>query len=265
MCIAGELRTFGQPDVQRSFASLHRHDYEYFVSTDGARPNATLVAPIRAWITGGATGELEGRPGQPRANDMYPLCPARTCNLHRFLLPAVRRLWHCYAAIQREEGARGGRYAWVLRMRPDHMVLRPLPPAARLARSLAVGTVMLWDDQWALAHRHDASTVLLAPSVAYAACADERQWTRACGAAATAGWSIARCRVDTVNYVPCSPMRLITVFGQASRWVNMPLSPRQWSAARAAPTQPGDFCIKREAYTELNRSECRAHSGCMDC
>lgn len=259
VCIVGSMRTFLQADVQASFVRLHRPGYEYFVSTDRPRPRAAelQVAPIRAWVAEGGGGEL------PRETGMPP-CPKLTCNPHRFLLPMVRRYRGCYGAMQREEGARHIRYAFLLRVRPDHLFVTRPPAAAALVAELPPGGVALLDDQIAIARRDDAAAVLLAPSVAYAMCADRAEWEHACGEEGWAnrpeGWSIGQCR--SRNEAPCEPMTLITAFGGARAWRRAPLSFSAWQPR----AEDGDLCIKRELYVRDNsESRCRSLAGCMDC
>ena len=97
VCVAGALRTFLLPVVQHSFRShLHHPGYEYFVSTDAARPadSALLVGPIRHWIAGGDSEPLEaGRPNTARRDELpRGRCPRGTCGPQRYLLPAMARL-----------------------------------------------------------------------------------------------------------------------------------------------------------------------------
>ena len=122
----GEQRTFLEPVVQLGFARrLHRPGYEYFVVTDQRRPRPELlkIAPVRAWIAGGLVGDITG-------HGDHSGCAANTCNSHRFLYPAMERLSHCYPAIQNEEGRRGMRYEFLLRVRPDHPLHPEDAPAA---------------------------------------------------------------------------------------------------------------------------------------
>ena len=172
VCVVGEQRTFLEPVVQLGFARrLHRPGYEYFVVTDQRRPRPELlkIAPVRAWIAGGLVGDITG-------HGDHSGCAANTCNSHRFLYPAMERLSHCYPAIQNEEGRRGMRYEFLLRVRPDHLFLRRQPPVDRaFSRAFARGNMLLWDDQIVAARRVDAPTALLTPRLVYRACVDEWQ------------------------------------------------------------------------------------------
>lgn len=130
VCVAGQLRTFLEPDVQASFSRLHRPGYEYFVSTDVHPPTPSvypLIAPIRAWSVSGASStghqEIRRKTGLPDATRRG--CPPRTCN-QRSLLPMAERLVQCYLSIEDVEAAGGFRYDLVFRMRPDHVVTKNL-------------------------------------------------------------------------------------------------------------------------------------------
>ena len=250
--------------LQHSFdAHLHHDGYEYFLSTDLARPAASptlLVAPIRAWIADGDTSFIDaGRPNGPRRDELpRGRCPRGTCNPNRYLLPAVRRLSECYYAVQKEEGRQSRRYGAVLRLRPDHVFLRPMPRITDnewLAESLVPGRLLLWDDQIAAARRDDAAAALLAPSVAYATCADEGQWREAVarsGESAHPSWRLSACRESAE--IPCTSMALVTIFGSATSWRHLPLRPRSWRPY-VGPSSPDaeDFCIQR-ARPRINES-----------
>lgn len=268
VCLAGALRTFAQPAVQRAFVErVHHRGYEYFVSTDTPRlrQRDLLLAPIRAWVANGVVGELsKGRPHSPWADDLpRGRCPARTCNSHRFVRPMAERLAECYYAMQDEEGRRSLRYHVLLRLRPDHLFLTKLPPVAvAFERQLTSGHVLLYDDQMAIAHRDDAAAVLLTPSIAYDTCADAAQWTRACtagGQAMPSDWTVAKCSAD--GYVPCPPMALVVIFGAITRWSELPWRPRSYRPAYAY----GDFCIKRDGFVNETTTTCPIEEGCMSC
>ena len=122
VCLAGSLRTFLQPAVQRAFASkLHHPGYEYFVSTDLPQPAGAslLVSPIRQWAATGARPMLEhgsnsgdalddGRPGSASEKNLpRGPCDAHTCNTQRFVLPMAQRLAPCYSGMVRAEHTRG--------------------------------------------------------------------------------------------------------------------------------------------------------------
>ena len=294
VCLAGAFRTFLQPIVQASFVNrLHYEGYEYFISTDEYRPNNTdgsisdaiRLSPIRAWIGSGGHDEglINGRPNTPE-RDLLPRgkCPRNTCNPFRFLLPFASRLQECYYAIQAEEGARSIRYSMVLRLRPDHLFLKVLPRVTLrggwLGRQVPKGHVLLWDDQMSLSRREDMSSALLAPLHAYSACVDEKEWqaaltnSRRCmgtgceehnlppNALYENGWSMDKCR--ETGFVPCTAMALITVFGKATSWEDLPLRAVDWShmerqtgSLKAAVRlfsrggDHGDFCLKRPLFT----------------
>ena len=266
VCVAGSLRTFLQPIVQHAFMSaLHHEGYEYFVATDTQQPKRRLlVHPIRAWISLEQSGPLHnGRPNTPE-RDLLPRgrCPRGTCNPFRFLLPFAQRLAECYYAIQREEGRRLQQYATVLRVRPDHVFLRRMPPVTPsgwVGAQLIRGRVLLWDDQMAVALRADAAAALLAPTVGYASCADEAEWTRAtlAGRATSEAelsgtdWTMAKCRER--GDIPCSAMALaVIVFGGATSWRHLPLKSKDWLPHTEAERQrlpAEDFCLKRELFT----------------
>lgn len=267
VCIAGALRTFLQPVVQQSWLTfLHRSHYEYFVSTDQPINDAAgslLIAPVRAWIASGPTGFFDdGRPNTP-LRDKLPRgrCPRGTCNPFRFLLPFAHRLAELYYALQQEEGSRRIRYGHVLRLRPDHLILALLPavggtgvpPDSWLGVPLPLGTLLLWDDQIMLARRDDAAAALLAPSLAYATCADEAQWKLAVAAGRQQldpQWSLAKCRQS--GLVPCTAMALVMAFGGGVKhWRELPLRSRRWQPTITRREE--HFCIKRQRF--VNETE----------
>ena len=268
VCLVGALRTFLQLPVQRAFVEhIHHAGYEYFMSTDRQRPVDDVglaVAPIRAWHADGSAPHigLVGRPNTP-TRDQLPRgrCPRATCNPFRFLLPFARKLAECYYSIQAEEGVRRLRYASVLRLRPDVIFLRPMPTVHPLGGWLGVqlvpGRVLIWDDQISVSRRQDAAAMLLAPSLSYATCIDEPQWR----AAALAGqrefprdWTTAKCR--ETGDIPVAVMgAAFSVFGGATSWRELPLSPRRWPINDAGRE---DFCMKRERW--VNETAGRATS-----
>ena len=130
--------------------------------------------------------------------------------------------------------------------------------------------MLLYDDQMAVAKREDASAVLLAPSLVYDTCVDDVEWRAACAAGGQdidADWSVRKCTRDL--RVPCPTMGLITVFGSARQWRELPWQPRDWLDGR--PRVMGDFCIRRsQLANETPPDETTGHScartpGCMDC
>ena len=261
VCVVGEQRTFLEPVVQLGFARrLHRPGYEYFVVTDQRRPRPELlkIAPVRAWIAGGLVGHITG-------HGDHSGCAANTCNSHRFLYPAMERLSHCYPAIQNEEGRRGMRYEFLLRVRPDHLFLRRQPPVDRaFSRAFSRGKMLLWDDQIVAARRVDAPTALLTPRLVYRACVDEWQWWQACRQSLSADEfrrSFARCLAT--GELPCPTMHLITVFGRG-RYDLHPWNARSWN--RPDPDHE-DFCLKRREYVNESKhpTNCKVEPGCMDC
>jgi hypothetical protein len=180
-----------------------------------------------------------------------------------------------------------------MRLRPDHVFYRPLPPPAafaagdagrhspgsssQLARTvLQPGSVLLYDDQMAIATRVDAPAVLLAPAHMYERCYDAAQWYDACSAryaelhvsrpappqqpgldaqtsAVRRQWhenTMARCLERAHGAPPCEPMSLITLGGgpslrAAPRWQRLHVRDAAWLAdgTRRPAT---DFCIRRE-------------------
>ena len=129
-----------------------------------------------------------------------------------------------------------------------------------------------------LSRREDMSSALLAPLHAYSACVDEKEWqaaltnSRRCmgtgceehnlppNALYENGWSMDKCR--ETGFVPCTAMALITVFGKATSWEDMPLRAVDWShmerqtgSLKAAVRlfsrggDHGDFCLKRPLFT----------------
>ena len=259
VCIAGTLRTFLKPSVQRSFRDhVHHNGFEYFLSTDfqpdpKEQQAKLLLEPIRAWVANGESTYLDaGRPNSPRRDELpRGRCPRGTCNPNRYLLLAMRRVSECFYSLQKEEGRQNERYGMVLRMRPDHFFLRPLPrPTVEhgwLGHRLVPGRVLLWDDQFAASLRDDAAAILLAPTIAYATCADEAEWVRAArnrGEGLDKSWSLGACREG--GAVPCTAMALVTIFGAATSWRELQLEPRGW-LPNVGPARPASesFCQMR--------------------
>ena len=272
VCIAGQLRTFLQPVVQEAFVSqVHHASYEYYVSVNEDRPNVSTtvlrVAPIVAWtrVPRGFRGPLGNAEDNFRDSSK---CPPHTCNPGLPLLPIAHRLAACHHSMQREEARRRVPYAFVLRIRPDHLFLAALPHPAALLAGQPAGHILLWDDQIAVARREVATTVLLTPQIVYTTCASATDFERACGSLDPA-WSIRRCQKD--HTVPCEVMWLITSFGSVSSSVGSlhdQLKMRSWEGAKAGQTYTtrGDFCIKRESFLMDNpENDCRNNGGCMDC
>lgn len=269
VCIAGAIRTFLDPEVQESFvARLHQPGYDYFVVSDvpypAARASDIRIAPLRAWVYGGITGEVDsGRPGGLRVGEI-PECAKNSCNAHRYLYYAIAdRLVECYREIQREEGRRGWRYDTVLKIRPDHYFTHPLPPVGpTLAHAHPPGTVHIYDDQIALSRREDAAAILLTPVIVYTTCAGYRDWEIACGNIDQD--MFRRCLVYKEE--PCEPMRLLAAFGRVKTVLSLPWIPRAWEPGKEAPKTDGDWCLKRERSTQDNpQSQCRNEPGCMEC
>jgi hypothetical protein len=225
------------------------------------------IAPVRAWVTSGLneSSDLPGRM-DPTGTRWFTEqhCPGATCNPHKFVGPMATRLAECFYAIQREEAQRRAAYGVIFRVRPDHLFLRRIPPVgeALLPPDLPRGHVLLWDDQMALARREDAASVLLAPSLVYSTCADAEQWAHACRPfeGNAPNWTIDRCRAD--GYIPCPTMGLVTVFGAARGWRELPLRGRSYPQVNA----DDDFCLKRPCWMN---STCgrwrRREEGNMDC
>ena len=264
VCLAGEQRTFLEPVVQHAFAhKLHRAGYEYFVVTDQPRPlpERLQIAPVREWIAEGLVGRITG-------HGTTAGCAPNTCNSHRFLYPAMERLAHCYTAIQREEGRRSMRYDYLLRLRPDHLILRRQPSVSRaFGEQLARGKLLLWDDQIAVARRGDAATVLLTPRLVYHSCIDEAQWRQACGRYLQGPGEFRRDfrRCLTSGEVPCPAMHLITVFSRGE-YEEHPWAARTWDKGIEGPAGGADFCLKRaEWVNESLTSRCKVEPGCLSC
>jgi len=209
VCVAGQRRTFLSDAVQRGFAEHVGGDesYHFFLALDiDVDPDHALTRlPGRAvrgvWSDGGDDDVSR------RKDD----CPAGTAN-HRFLLPMARRLAKCFLLISDAE-TRRPRYDYVLRLRPDHVVLRPLPAVEDWLRQAGDPDVLLYDDEVALGPRASASAILKGPSTTYADCPGLAEWRTACGDDLG-----LRLREDHSpspphkNKVPCCPMNLIRRF-----------------------------------------------------
>ena len=271
VCIAGQIRTFLQHEVQHAFVThFHRTGYEYIVSTNTKRPaaaNSLLLAPIVAWVQSpaGSSGAL-GPAEVYRGTDL-DICPVGTCKaVSRGLLSVAHRLAACYDPLLREEARRRFHYAYIFRVRPDHLFLTRILHPAEFLRGLPSGRILLFDDQIAVARRAMATTVLLIPQLVYATCKDAKDWQRACRhTAVEPGWSISRCRDEQL--MPCETMWLVSAFGPSeSSASQLPLSHRAWNTSSNAPIVPGDVCIKRITFLQDDATnDCRQNAGCMDC
>ena len=308
VCIAGQLRTFLQPEVQEAFATnVHRAGYEYVVSTDRAAPpagqgHALRIAPLLEWVQ--HNGTLEGtmreeedggdhvRGGTQRQRSALPACGRRTCHPYRRpeFVSMAEKIASCHAPMQREEARRAFAYAFVLRLRPDHLFLRPLPPPSALLRAAPRGRILLWDDQLAVARRWLAATVLLTPKVVFSACPSAAQWMLACTRLAAYEPSDARALNASIRLChvrreqPCETMNLITAFSPARKKAaggeaddgdtgrgtitheRLRVAHRTWREGQRLPVNSGDFCIKRDKWLlDDAHNDCRNNGGCMDC
>ena len=127
-------------------------------------------------------------------------------------MPAAHSVSTCNLPTWRSSQAeRLAPYSFVLRVRPDHLFMKPLM-LPRLVSALGPdlpgggANVLLSDDRMAFAWRSDAAVVLLSPSVAYRQCATALQWAAAC----RVGEGRAR-QLMREGRPPCCPMTLVTV------------------------------------------------------
>ncbi|EOD11340.1 hypothetical protein EMIHUDRAFT_214667 [Emiliania huxleyi CCMP1516] len=210
VCISGQLRTFLDREVQDGFADqLHRSGYEYFLSTDAPLNQADYRLRIQLRAVHAASEDVARPVGH---------CPRHTSN-HRFLLPMAARLAACYYLMQKEEAERSFSYELVLRVRPDHIFSKRVPPVPHLFPGSALeGVIALNDDQVALASRSDAKTMLLVPSISYANCASADEWAQACTCQGCEQVNVDAAALGDHLPVPCCPMKLITVFGSTRSW-----------------------------------------------
>ena len=130
VCIAGTLRTFLKPSVQRSFRDhVHHNGFEYFLSTDfqpdpKEQQAKLLLEPIRAWVANGESTYLDaGRPNSPRRDELpRGRCPVQGISwqsAHDWRRIAVGRAsgmrtgrgWPCVA--WRTKGATACCWSWV--------------------------------------------------------------------------------------------------------------------------------------------------------
>ncbi len=302
VCVAGELRTFYQPDVQAAFATnVHHAGYEYVVATererlppDEERP-VLRVAPIIAWVHDSGVQTEQTR---------LPPCPSGTCSPYRTtpMRQMAAKIALCHAPMRRAEVARGTPYSFVLRIRPDHIFLTPLAHPATLLRAAPRGRILLFDDQVAVARRWLAETVLLMPKEVYKACPTVAQWKRVCSAdggtplsphaAIDLEETIRQCvQKAPLGSQPCETMNLIVDYSPRARkaarfdgtntsgaaserhvvtHARAPLRHRRWTKGQKEPSESGDFCIKRPEWpvdTPDLPMGCRDNGdgGCMDC
>jgi hypothetical protein len=205
VCFAGSLGTFLSPEVQSGLVSnLHREGYDYFVSTDtplllnDSRLRVTLQSAF-ADDGGAVTGPVE-----PRGWRKPP------CLGSLRMFPTVQRFAACFTMMQDAERARGARYDFLVRMRPDVRVLLPLPRLDELFRSYGAGKdALLYEDQMSISPRSIAASLTVTPQLAYRSCVTLAMWAQACGEAQ---------RVDTWlstsggASAPCCPMLLVSLF-----------------------------------------------------
>ena len=296
VCLAGQLRTFLQPDVQGAFATnVHHLGYEYVISTDRARPEQPqllLLAPVVEWVQhNGTAGEEDSDDVRRSQSSALPACSRRTCHPYRrpAFIAMAEKIESCHAPMEREEARRSFSYAFVLRLRPDHLFLKPLPHPATLLRTTPRGRILLWDDQIAVALRWLASTVLLTPRVVFGACPSAAQWVMACSHLALSAPADARAlnaslRSSHCREQPCETMNLITAFSPARKSSNgadtnerdsargaitherLRVAHRSWQEGQRQPVNSGDFCIKRHKWLLDDAANyCRENGGCMDC
>ena len=288
VCIAGSLRTFLQESVQTGLAQhFHKPRYEYFVGTDAPRPArhqdiaGLRIGPLRAWST-----VADGASEDDAASGGVSPCLSTTCNPQApSHLRFARKIAACHAPMVQEEERRGTRgrafrYGFVVRIRPDHLWLRSVPPIASLFSSSRSAAVLLWDDQAAAARRDDADAVLLAPVKIFSTCASAAEWKLACNGGRVHGvlnqtidadWSIGTCRASGLK--PCEPINLLVAFAwradgapAASSIDRLPFQMRTWRRGRHLPLESGDFCIKRQRFLVHDaKNDCRQNDGCMDC
>ena len=233
VCLAGQLRTFLQPTVQKAFAShVHRPGYEYVLSTDTARPShadhVLLIRPILSWITlveSDPTAD-EGDPKKLELLLRQRRCAPPSCNPYNNprMNDFAAKVAACHAPMLREEAARGIEYSYVLRLRPDHMFLTPLAHPRDLLARKPRGRVLLWDDQVSVTRRRFAAVVHLAPRSVYAACLSPAVWELGCVKLARPApehadqrWMNQRMRECTQEGAqPCETMNLIATFAHFS-------------------------------------------------
>ena len=210
VCISGQLRTFLDREVQDGFADqLHRSGYEYFLSTDTPLSEADPRLRIRLRAVHSSSEPVARPVGH---------CPRHTSN-HRGLLPMAARLASCFHLMQKEEAERYFSYELVLRLRPDHLFSKRVPPIPQLFPDSALdGVIALADDQVALASRSDAKTMLLVPSISYATCASAEEWAHACTCQGCEQVHVEAAALGDHLPVPCCPMTLITAFGSTRSW-----------------------------------------------
>lgn len=230
VCMAGQLRTFLDPEVQIGYSEqLHHKGYEYFLSTD---QYISFYDPrLRV--------KLQSIYVSESARPPTTACPPHTTN-HRFLLPMASRLSHCYTLIQAEESMRAIRYSFVLRTRPDlAFSQRVLPLDQVFAASATEGAKLaLTDDALGLAAREDAATLFLVPSIAYSLCAGGIEWSHACKR------PIVFNKAQPEN-VPCCPMNLITFFGASRTWQPLlHMEFRLWRGRRDMPATVKTLAIR---------------------
>lgn len=218
VCVSGTTRTLFTEQVQLSFLKLHRPEFEYFLSTEITHSKDVMFGPIRSWVM--------------RNMDSFSYddlkCAQNSC-MHIHLLTMVQRYAYCFHSIQTYEYKNNFQYTYIFRLRPDHVIYTHVPPLHTFVRP---GKIHLWDDQFAMAHRKDAMSILSYPSLAYSTCYDSRMWRKICGRPIHLKW---RCEMG----VPCEAMRSISLY------TNVSINFLDWTMKRVSTNSRHDFCIHR--------------------
>lgn len=260
--------------------AFHHPGYEYFVSTDAPQHAAhgkLKIMPLRAWVT--IVDEQISSDVSTQSLRDVRYCPRHACNPQApSHLRFGRKIAGCHEPVLAEEARRVSldrsfRYAFVMRIRPDHLWLRRVPHVRSLFdapdRSLPAsppGQVLLWDDQAAAARRDMIAAVLLAPKSVFATCASAKQWSHACSGTTNTPVDMRSCQKQ--DLAPCEPMSLILTLDGGERITisRLPWQQRQWNRSQYEPTNSGDFCIKRHRFLRNDPdNDCRNNDGCMDC
>jgi hypothetical protein len=206
VCIVGQFA--GRPVLDnglwtRLLQLFHRPGFEYFLSTSG---NASVVDAVRrsGRYRDSFVDELEEFPRFSR-NGRDDRHGQVTCGdtgrlTHPYVADYMAKLVPCYLMIARAE-EQTTRYDYVVRLRPDHWFVKPLPSPEHLLTH--ADEILMFDDHAAWAARKHARALFVAPYAIYRSCASAAEFKRACQRGEPSHALLNNSRV------PCAPMALL--------------------------------------------------------
>lgn len=195
VCISGELRTHYLSRIQQDLKNnFHREGYEYFYSSDVAvDASKTVLNPIRASITANARTEylfskdVDANPEnlikQTFESEHLISCPAGTFSAGSEggkRTAMASRYVDCYNAMLQEEKAKGFKYDYVMRIRPDHFFAKEFPSPKDLLNRSGGKEVVSFDDHISVGTRKYGDVVLYFPWKASEDCHTMADCQRVC-------------------------------------------------------------------------------------